>query len=420
VDGFLKEILEEGWDDQRRKAFIAEYGKLIITSILYHIRNYYPAHQVNTLREHLEAILKGKPVRATGGIVGDLLDVSHDTYNDVLLQVFGNDLIGKYAHYVEKRKIQSAKFIDFKAFLQRNVRYRFFGNISRGLSQKELFDKILTAKSEDDRHYFIHEARNRYAEEVKAQFRSKFAQLSVGSVNNVIDYFFEQYVPCEYQKLVDNLSGKQLHNKTLFLLIEHFSQTDCQQGPTYHGQIFGPTVVKGSRPESYVQGSTPPVDEIFVNDEIHRYYAMMVKCKEPDPGEIEQQLIPTSRDPKTICCLAFACLKKEFGEKERQAAQKARNKSATEKDREWAKLTKSQKENLRALAISHCTRERGDPPPRPLPTLYNLAYEDITRWKWRWEDDICEGLFNKRIRKDRVQEQLCQWLLKSKYKDVVS
>jgi len=399
-EALLERVLRRGWSEGRRNQFLKRYGRVIRWSILYNISMRFGSQSLAAVGDYLLSLQEGQQPRSQEGIVGEILDLAADTWQDVLNDVFKEEdnLIQKYQRYVAKAQDARRGFIDFSRFLSKNVSYKFLDNLSKGLSDKELLDRIADLKRESDRRYCIDELRDRYREHVEATLRSKFPQLH--QVNNVIDYFFERFVPESYPSLrraiaseASRAKGKAKGN-LVNLLLERFSWDDCQKGSNYVRQVYGGmamTVADADAVEELAEAKALK-EEIPLNDEVNYYWDQLIRCLEPDPGEVER-LVRSKPNEGNVLCWACARLKRGFKRQE-------------------------QKENLVAFIVFYISKRRiaesGREGMEEL-TPESLTLERVVGRDLRWREDVCQGIFKKHIRKDRVMEQIRREIMASDY-----
>ncbi len=131
--------------------------------------------------------------------------------------------------------------------------------------------------------------------------------------------------------------------------------------------------------ERLAGGADPEAEAIELADVVDEFWEGLVTCDAPDPDEMARTLALDERDEHRLC---WACgsLKKRLGEAKR--------------------------DNLIAFVaffVSQRGPERADD---RLPQRDELSLSQLTGRYLRWEADICERMFGKSIRKDRVVEQL--------------
>lgn len=148
-------------------------------------------------------------------------------------------------------------------------------------------------------------------------------------------------------------------------------------------------------------------DQPISNDEITipvvdntlYYWDGLIRCHLPGPDKIATDLIRVQRDASTV--LVWACAKLKG-----QMQQKGQS---------------NRLENLKAFMAFYCSQigpHREEASPVALsPSQLNL--ERVAGRYLRWEEDICQRVFNKKIRKDRVMEQIRKVILNSPYKDML-
>lgn len=138
---------------------------------------------------------------------------------------------------------------------------------------------------------------------------------------------------------------------------------------------------------------------IPVADETLRYWDELIRCRVPSPDEIAREIVRLRRDASTV--LVWAC---------------ARLKSQLHKKGQTKRL-----ENLKAFMAFYCSQV-GPHREEASPTVLSpdeLNFEQVAGRYLRWEEDICQRIFKKRIRKDRVMEQIRNVILNSPYRDML-
>ena len=397
-EALLEEILERGWSGKGQREFIRRYGQTIRWSILYYIRMRFGDQNLRAVSDYLLALQEGKCPHSKGGVVGEILDLAADTWQDVINEVFKtkDSLIHKYRRYVADERGS----ISFPHFLSKSVYYKFLDNLSPGLSDKEILDRIVDAKREADRQFYINEFRNRYRDRVEDSLRDRYPGLR--RINNIMDYFFERFIPQAYPAIRQAL-GSKTKKAVLDLLLEGFSRDDCQRGSGYTRRVYGGVTEMGtSLPDSDVEEDLGGKDRaeaegIPLNNEVNYYWDRLIRCRGPDPEEIERELVRIDPNEGNVLCWACARLKRRFRRKE-------------------------QRENLRAFITFYCSKRgvgRMHPSAGRL-TLEKLTLERVVGRDLRWREDICRGIFRKYIRKDRVMEQIKEEIMNSDYGYLIS
>jgi hypothetical protein len=147
------------------------------------------------------------------------------------------------------------------------------------------------------------------------------------------------------------------------------------------------------------EGGKLPTEEIPIEDEVCFYWDQLLRCRSPNPDEVEQELIQVRREASTVLVWACAHLKREL------------------RGRGQAR----ELENLQAFIAFYCSQRgpRRDRPPASALSPDRLGLEQVAGQYFRWEEDICRGIFHKSIRKDRVMRQIRDTLLESPYRDMI-
>ena len=139
--------------------------------------------------------------------------------------------------------------------------------------------------------------------------------------------------------------------------------------------------------------SIPLVDETFY------YWDGLIRCHLPAPDEIARELVQVKREASTVLVWGCAQLKAQL-----------REKGQTKK-----------LENLKAFMAFYCSQigpRREEASPVVLsPDELNL--EQVAGRYLRWKEDICQRIFKKRIRKDRIMEQIRKVILSSPYRNML-
>jgi len=138
-------------------------------------------------------------------------------------------------------------------------------------------------------------------------------------------------------------------------------------------------------------------NEIPIEDELCLYWDQLLRCWLPRPQEAEQELVRIKQEASTVLIWACAALKKELQERGKVGAL----------------------ENLKAFMVFYCSqmgprREQND-----LPSPGEVCLERVAGRYLRWEEDVCRKIFHKRMRKDRIMNQLQTIILGSPYRDMV-
>ena len=394
----LQEVLEQGWSEQRRKAFLERYGPLLQRSLLYQMRCHFGPGGLRAVRAYLNA-LQGKQNGDSGlqeGAQAELIDLAVNVWQDVLAEVFRSDpesgLIDKYVRYHQTSDSTETEG-SFEGFLRQSVRYKFLNNLPHKLSQKEIFDKIVDLERETDRDRYIQEAHDRYAEAVRDQLRWTFPALDRGYEENVVRYFFERFLPDRYPQLRQERTASQLQGRTLQLLLNAFGQSDCEEGMRYHGQSRPQRGKIESRSDAALE-RVGTAEEITLANETDVYWDQLLRCAKPSPDSITQELRVAEPDKATALCWACAKLKRESPRKDTR-------------------------ENLIAFIAFYCSQRGPSRPTEEWPSPDELSLERIEGRYLRWEEDVCQAIFGKTIRKDRVLDMVVRTLVDSPYQHLL-
>jgi hypothetical protein len=387
MERFLHEIVEKGCTSELLDTFIKHYGLLIRRNIAYHLRQHFP----------------GQPIQTEEGIRGDLEDLAENTYDDVVMEIDRRDgnLIAKYLEYRRRQETKGKPYASFSDMLKKCVQYKFLDNYSPGLSQKELFDKVVDVKKEETRRYFIAEARQRHGDEVAHQLRSKFVELHAGTVALCVDYFFEVFLPREYRRLRENHGGALPRGQALHLLINLFTEDDCRKGSKYAGKV--PHIQQGEIPwdevGKFLEQEGEVLDTVPVQDELHKFWSELLLCQEPDPAEIEKELVRVRGDRASVLFLACARVKKNSSRADTR-------------------------ENLLIYAVwylsqCHALPNREDSSSSIKLELRKVDFNQIRELgELSWKD--CCQRFGKQVKKERVEDQLIAEIYDSPYRHMLS
>lgn len=403
MDAFLQELLDRGWSRARRREFVKRYGQTIRWEILYQIRRRFGSQNLSSISSYLLGLQEGASSQGTQGVVGKILDLAVDTWQDVLNEAFKprENLIHRYSTFATKIVSKGGRIIDFRHFLSKSVHYKFLDNLSSGLSQKEILDRILDLKRENDRHFYINELRNRYGNYIKDDLRSVCRGLH--QIDNVIDYFFEEFIPRRYRTIRQerNSGNPNARGSVLDALSQSFGEDDCQKGSEYVRRVYGsPIKMEASLGKLDIEARGRGITEarkIPLNNEVNHYWDQLIRCLRPDPEEVKRELI--NIDPSEANVLCWACTKLKRGFKREE-----------------------QRDNLRAFIIFYCSK-RGVQQrlsPTQVLTLENLTLEKVAGRDLRWREDVCKTIFGKYIRQDRVAEQIKKEIADSDYAYLIS
>ena len=140
LDALLVEVLERGWSRRRRREFIARYGRTIRGSILYHIRMKFGEQSLAAIGDYLRSLQEGRQPCGKGGVIGEVLDLAADTWQDVLNEVFKvrDNLVHKYHRYIARTGGEGRGLTSFSYFLSKNVQYKFLDNLKARLTDKKI------------------------------------------------------------------------------------------------------------------------------------------------------------------------------------------------------------------------------------------------------------------------------------------
>lgn len=143
MDPLLVKVLERGWSRRRRRQFITRYGRTIRGSILYHIRLRFGNRSLASLSDYLLSLQEGKCPRSQKGVIGEVLDLAADTWQDVLNEVFKvkDNLVHKYHRYIQVRE-EGRGITSFPYFLSKSVQYKFLDNLKARLVGRQAHDSI--------------------------------------------------------------------------------------------------------------------------------------------------------------------------------------------------------------------------------------------------------------------------------------
>jgi len=140
-----------------------------------------------------------------------------------------------------------------------------------------------------------------------------------------------------------------------------------------------------------------PEELIPVENEVCFYWDQLLRCQRPDPSSIEESLVRFRQEPETVLVWACAQLKRLFYETGKAASL----------------------ENLLAFMTFFCSqtgRKRNGCTPR---NTQELSYGCVAGQQYHWKRDICQTIFQKRIRKDRPMQQLQEVIIHSPYRELV-
>lgn len=304
MNKFLQEVLEEGWNESRRRTFTQKYASLIRGNILYHLRHCFGGSQVRALGNYLEELQARTKSQPKGNVNEKQLTLVQNTWEEVFVKVFckdkkGQNLIEKWASHVEEKKSKNEEFRDFETYLKGAVQIAFWKHLRK---QKELENKV-------------------------------------------------EAEPQEAQRWKTEGNQKEVS------------------------------------------------EEIPVQDEVSVYWDRLLRCQEPDPETINQDLVQLNREPKTVLAWACAKLKSRLSERGKEAAS----------------------ENLKAFLAFFCShqgQQKDGPSPKEI-SSDGLTLDQVAGRYFRWRKDVCEEIFCKSIRKDRVTQKIRDILLDSPYRNMI-
>ena len=154
--------------------------------------------------------------------------------------------------------------------------------------------------------------------------------------------------------------------------------------------------------EEWLEGellSSNPEPSVPLVDETLYYWDGLIRCHLPGPDKIARELVQIKREASTVLVWACAQLKAQLREKGQA----------------------KRLENLKAFMAFYCSqigphREEGSP---VVLSPDKLSLEQVAGRYLRWEEDICQRIFKKRIRKDRIMEQIRRVILNSPYRNML-
>lgn len=400
--GLLEGALTKGWSERRRKRFISQYGPFIVHCILYLIRAYFGPEGLNVIRAHLEALLRGEEVNLEGEVKWRPLDVAFNTYQDVLAAAFKEEdnLIQKYQPYRSN--------MSFEAFLRKNVEYKFMDSYSAGYpsgrSPKEILDAMVNSRREEIKRFYITMAYERFREQVKLALRAEFPQLSNrAGEGNVTCYFFEVFVPRAYPLLKEQMTSRSKGRALLDELMEYFSEEDYRAGLKHRCRIL--LLEEETIPNTDYPSRAPW--SIPLEEEAAFYWDKLIRCEDLEPQEVASRLLLHTmkalgkvEEDKLLCC-ALADQKGDLGQQAENGSSRAQ----------------TQRENLKMWIVWRCSqsgKRRDGPPPEEL-RPETLSLEQVTGRYFRWEEDVCKGIFQRNVRQDRVEEQIAEFIKQSRW-----
>lgn len=120
-------------------------------------------------------------------------------------------------------------------------------------------------------------------------------------------------------------------------------------------------------------------DAIELSDEVDRFWEGLITCDSPDPNDVARALAIDERDEHWLCW-ACSSLKQRLGP--------------------------SARENLIAFVAFFVSQRGPERQDNALPQRHELSLERLTGRYLRWEADICQRIFGKSIRKDRIVDQI--------------
>lgn len=123
----------------------------------------------------------------------------------------------------------------------------------------------------------------------------------------------------------------------------------------------------------------PEAEAIALADDVDRFWEGLLRCDAPDPEAIARALALAERDEHKLCW-ACSSLKR--------------------------RLSGTQRENLIAFVAFFASQRGPERSDEALPERDELSLAQLTGRYLRWEADVCDRIFGKSIRKDRVIEQI--------------
>lgn len=398
LKSLLDAVLEHGWTDERQRAFMKRCGPLLRRSVLYQLRCHFGPAGLKAAHAYLTSLQTGHPVELDPdlGVDADSVELAINTWQDVLADVFKVDvqssLIGKFADYRQtKRSGARSSAPSFKGFLRQSVRYKFLDNLPYKLSAKEILDRIVDLDQPDAQRHYIQLAKERFAPAVREHVRSVAPDWDGAAEANVVHYFFERFVQEVYPKLRPSFGSRTGRSDVMAALLAHMSDTHLHEGAHHHPEIReAVTSVNPSDASDEALQRVGRVDEISLADDVDRYWDLLLRCQRPSHREIERKLTAFRVDKATALCWACAKLKSESRRRDTR-------------------------ENVIAFIAFYCSQRGPDRPSDAPPNRDQLCLEAIQGHYLRWDEDVCRGMFQKHVRKDRVMAMIADTLADSPY-----
>lgn len=230
IEDLLLEVAHKGWSDRTAKAFVKHFDHEIKRTIQFHMVKLGFVKDEN----ELEQLRKSFTAQGQGpGVKSHLLDICQNTYSDFYRELAKGALVNNYFEGKHQGKVG----VDFQAYLKGMIKHLILDNAGRvglinhrPLSEKELFDRLADSKKPSTRAHLIGIAKGRFASDVRACLLAKYPE----PLNNVIDYFFEQFCEPTYRAMRPEL---RKGNHLIQQLLDRFSLSDYEQGLSYRGTI---------------------------------------------------------------------------------------------------------------------------------------------------------------------------------------
>lgn len=394
LEPLLESILHQGWTEEDQRAFLESYGTLLRRSVLYQLRCHFGGGSLQAAHAYLQSAQTGRSLNLDPelGIDAESVELALNTWQDVLTDVFSSDprdgLIGKYVEYLKRHDQRPS----FDGFLRQSVRYKFLDNLPYKLSPKQIFDRIVDLELPESQHHYIRLAKDRFSEPVREKIRDRSENLSGNEETNAVHYFFERFVPEEYPRLRPSLrSQRKAQSDVLPALLERFSNDRLRAGAQYRPEIHGTATSinhQGDTDDSLERVGR--VDEVSVGDDVDVYWDLLLRCQRPSHHDVNRDLTALRADRTTALCWACAKLKSESPRHDTR-------------------------ENLIAFIAFYCSQRGPQRTDNELPVRDRLSLESIEGLYLRWDEDVCDTIFQKSIRKDRVMDMIVKTLRASEF-----
>lgn len=382
----LQSIVDQGWTESRQKQFIQDYGPMLRKSILYQLRRHFGSVGLAAIARYLEATQQGAAMKISTGLDQTYLDLAINVWQDVLADVFRADgLIHKYTSYHEQT---NASETSFEGFLRQNVRFKFLDQLPQKISQKEVLDKIVDLEKDKDRHYYIQETRNRYGDIVAENLRAKFSTITTQQLNSIVDYFFEVFIPNQYKDIREQTTDSQ-RGQMLNRLLDRFSESQLDEATQHQRQVYGHSSGVTTYEDKHIE-RLADVQEVSLVDETDLYWDLLLRCQQPSHETIEADLLNVKLSRATALCWSCAKLKAESPRVDTR-------------------------ENIVAFITFYCSQTGPQRKDESLPERAAVSLETVSGRYLRWEEDICQSIFKKNIRKDRVMDMVIRTISESPY-----